>query len=147
MVRLIFGINQIYLFKSKNYDAFAALLAPEFIEVEPDKVYDKAGSVKAVSEFDASKAVLSDWKTAKIDDKASLVVYLAKFTGGPPDGERHATIWVNRGGKWLGLFHHGGTEVMKPMAETKAPASPSPKAAASPATKASPAMKPPTKKM
>ena len=137
------------LFKSKNYDAFATLLAPDFIEVEPDKVYDKAGSVKAVSEFDASKAVLSDWKTATIDDKSSLVVYLAKFQGGPPDGERHATIWVNRDGKWLGLFHHGGTTVMKPpaMAETKAAASPSPKVGASPATKASPAMKPPTKKM
>src|SRR6266446_2076221 len=126
------------LFKSKNYDSFAALLAPDFIEVEPDKVYDKAGSVKAVSEFDFSKAVLSDWKTATIDDKSSLVVYLAKFPGGPPDGQRHATIWVNRDGKWLGLFHHGGTAVMKPgaMDETKPAASPSPKGAPSPLPKA-----------
>lgn len=130
------------LFKSKNYDAFAALLAPDFLEVEPDKVYDKAGSVKAVSEFDASKSVLSDWKTTNIDEDAALVTYVAKFQGGPPDGERHSTIWARRDGKWLGLFHHGGTPVMKPGAMAEKPvASPSPKMAASPA------MKMPMKKM
>ena len=46
------------LFKAKNYDGFASLLAPDLIEVEPDGVYDKAGTVKGVSMFDASKAVL-----------------------------------------------------------------------------------------
>lgn len=123
------------LFKSKNYDAFAALLAPDFMEVEPDKVYDKAGTVKGVSEFDASKAVLSDWKVVNLDDDAKLVTYVAKMPGAPPDGERHSTIWVNRDGKWLGLFHHGGTPVMKPgaMMENKPAASPSPATAASPA--------------
>jgi hypothetical protein len=114
------------LFKSKNYDAFAALLAPDFVEVEPDKVYDKVGSVKGVSEFDASKAVLSDWRAVNLDDDAKLVTYVAKIPGGPSDGERHSTIWVSRAGKWLGLFHHGGTPVMKPaaMMETKPAASP-----------------------
>src|SRR5258707_470791 len=28
------------LFKAKNYDGFASLLAPDFLEVEPDAVYD-----------------------------------------------------------------------------------------------------------
>jgi hypothetical protein len=129
------------LFKNKNYDGFAALLAPDFMEVEPDKVYDKAGTVKSVGEFDASKAVLSDWRVVNIDDDAKLVTYVAKIPGAPPDGARHTTIWVNRDGKWLGLFHHGGTSVMKPgpMMETKP--------AASPGNAASPAMKPPMKKM
>lgn len=127
------------LFKSKNYDGFATLLAPEFLEVEPDKVYNKAEAVKGVSEFDASKAVLSDWKVVKLDDDAALVVYTAKFKGGPAMGERHSTIWANRAGKWLGIFHHGGTTVKKPGAMA-APAA-SPKAVASPAAKASPAMK------
>jgi hypothetical protein len=36
------------------------------------------------------------------------------MTGMSHDGERHSTIWVNRDGKWLGLFHHGGTPVVKP---------------------------------
>jgi hypothetical protein len=136
------------MFKSKDWNGFAAVLAPEFLEVEPDKVYNKAESVKAVSEFDFSKSVTSDWKTVRLDDNAALVTYVAKFTGGPPDGERHSTIWANRDGKWLALFHHGGTPVMKPgaMAAPNASTSPSPTVAASPAAKASPATKPPIKR-
>jgi hypothetical protein len=114
------------LFKSKNYDGFAALLAPDFLEVEPDNYYDKAGSVKGVSMFDFSKAVLSDWKAVKLDDTSSLVTYTMKEPAMAPNGERHSTIWVNRDGKWLGLFHHGGTPVEKPAAAnmTKTAASP-----------------------
>jgi len=126
-------------FKSKNYDGFAALLAPDFIEVEPDKVYTKAEAVKGVSEFDASKTVLSDWKAAKLDADASLVTYVVKFPGAPL--ERHSTIWANRDGKWLAILHHGGTAPMKPGAMAAPAASPSPAAAAPPAMKAMPVMK------
>jgi hypothetical protein len=134
-------------FKIKNYDGFAALLAPDFLEVEPDKIYNKTEAVQGASEFDASKAVLSDWKVVKLDDDASLVIYVVKvpLPGFPAAGERHSTIWANRGGKWLAVLHHGGTPVMKPgaMAAPKASASPSPKAAASPTAKA-PATKTPS---
>jgi hypothetical protein len=123
--------------KNKNYDAFAAALASDSIEVEPDGVFDKAGSVKSVSQFDFTKSVLSDFKTVKLDDDASLGVYLVKDPGFAPNGERHATIWANRTGKWLAVFHHGGTTVTKPtaMTETKPSASPSAKMAPSPVTK------------
>jgi hypothetical protein len=93
--------------KSKNYDAFGAFLAPDAIEVEADGVYDKAGSVKGVSMFDASKVELSDWKTVKFDSDASLVTYMVMLPGAKPDHERHTTIWVNRGGKWMAFFHQG----------------------------------------
>lgn len=128
------------LFKTRNFDAFAALLAPEFLEVEADKVYTKSESVKALSEADGSKSVLSDWKAVKLDDDASLVVYVAKFPGAPGNGERHATIWANRDGKWLALFHQGGTAVTKPGAMPAAAASPAAKPSASPAAKGSPTM-------
>jgi hypothetical protein len=105
--------------KSKNFDAFAAFLASDSLEVEPEGVHDKAGSVKTVSQFDASKAALSEWKVVKFDDDASLVTYLVKIPGSAPDGERHSTIWIDRGGKWLALFHHG-TPVMKAPAEKPA---------------------------
>src|SRR6266851_4215181 len=82
--------------KSRNYDAFAAFLAPESIEIEPDGVHDKAGSVKGVSTFDASKYELSEWKTVKFDNDASLVTYLITASGPNPEQERHTTIWVNR---------------------------------------------------
>lgn len=108
--------------KSKNYDAFASYLASDSIEVEPDGVYDKTGSVKGVSMFDFSKAELSDWKTVKFDDDASLVAYTVKLPKMEP--EYHATIWVKRDGKWQALFHQG-TRAAKP--ETTKPAA-SPKA-------------------
>ncbi len=101
--------------KMKNSEAFAAFLAADSIEVEPDGIYDKAGSVKSISQVDFSKAALSEFKTVKFDNDASLVTYLVKIPGMAPDGERHSTIWVNRGGKWLALFHQG-TPVVKAAA-------------------------------
>ncbi len=114
------------LFKNKNYGAFAEWLAPDFFEVGLDGYYDKAGTVKGVSMFDASKAELSDWKASKLDDTSSLVTYMVKGPGFAPNGERHSSIWANRDGKWLGLFHHSGTPVDKPAAAnmTKPAASP-----------------------
>jgi hypothetical protein len=105
--------------KTKNYDAFASYLAPESIEVEPNGVTDKAGSVKGVQGFDASKAELSEWKTLKFGDNAALVTYMVSVPGPKPEHERHSTIWVNRNGKWLAVLHQGTP--VRP-----APASPSP---------------------
>jgi hypothetical protein len=105
--------------KTKNYDAFASYLAPEAIEVETNGVVDKAGSVKGVQGFDASKVELSDWKTLKFDDDAALVTYMVMVPGPKPEHERHTTIWANRNGKWLAILHQGTTV-------TPAPASPSP---------------------
>lgn len=127
------------LLKSKNYDAFASMLAPDQLEVEPNGFYDKAGTVKGVSMFDASKVVLSDWKTAKLDDDATLVTYTVKGPGFAPGGERHSTIWARREGKWAAVFHHGGTEVRTAMPPPPPSASPAAKAAASPAAKRTPA--------
>ena len=122
--------------KNKNFDGFASALAPESIEVEPDGVFDKAGSEKMVRQVDLSKATLSEFKTVKFDDDASLVTYLVKGPGMAPNGERHSTIWVNRAGKWQALFHHG-TPFMPPQPRAKAGASPAAKAGASPAAKPS----------
>lgn len=107
--------------KSKNYDAFASYLAEDSLEVEDTGVYDKAGSVKGVSMFDFSKATLSDFKTTKLDDDASLVTYLVKIPikGVSPLGERHSTIWINRGGKWAAAFHEG-TPVTPPAPKAAA---------------------------
>lgn len=105
-------------FQSKNYDAFAALLDPAFVEIESTGVYDKAGSVKGASSFDASEFELSEWKAVKLDNDAALVTYLVMPKDPKGDHERHTTIWANRGGKWVGLLHIG-TPVMKPMSDTE----------------------------
>ncbi len=98
--------------KSDNSNAFAALLAPDSIEVEPESVYDKTGSLTTVSQTDFSRATLSEFKSVKIDEDAAIVTYLVKIPGVAPEGEHHTTICVNRGGSWLALFHQG-TPVLK----------------------------------
>lgn len=109
--------------KGKSPDAFAALLAPEAIEVESGGVYDKAGSVKSIGMFDFSKTQLSDWKSVKFDNDSALVTYMVTMPGGKPPQERHSTIWANRGGKWLAIYHHG-TPVQVPAAAAPAAAKP-----------------------
>jgi hypothetical protein len=121
-------------FKMKNYDAFASYLANDFTEVEEDGVYDKAGSIKGVQGAPLEKAELSDWKTVKFDDDASLVIYKAKIPGMKPDTGYHSTIWIKRDNKWQALFHMG-----TPAVEPTATASPDMKM--SPETKASPGKK------
>ncbi len=97
------------MLKAKNWDGFAGFLTSDFIEVEPDGVYDKAGSVAGVSKVDFSTATLSDFKEVKLDADASLITYVTKGRGKdwPPKGMRHTSVWVNRGGKWQAAFHQG----------------------------------------
>jgi hypothetical protein len=94
--------------KAKNADAFASFLLPEALEVEPEGVFDKATQVKMIGMFDASKFMLSDFKETKFDADATLLTY--KVSG--PDRGRtiemyHSTVWINRGGQWRAVFHHG----------------------------------------
>ncbi len=93
--------------KRRDYETFGSFLDEAQIEVEPFGVYDRAGTLKGIQMFDASKAELSDFKTVKFDDDATLITYLVKIPGAKPAQERHTTIWVNRGGKWRALFHQG----------------------------------------
>jgi hypothetical protein len=93
--------------KAGQYDAFAAMLAPDAIEVEPNGVFDKAGIVKSVNGFDFSKSTVSEFKSLSIDSDAALVTYLLTTPGAKPAEERHTTIWAMRDGKWLAVFHHG----------------------------------------
>jgi hypothetical protein len=103
-------------FKAKNYDAFAAMLDPAFVEIESMAVYDKAAAVKGAAEFDASLFELTEWKAAKVDNDAALVTYLVKPNDPKFDQERHSTIWASRGGKWVALLHIG-TPVAKAPAK------------------------------
>lgn len=93
--------------KSRNFEAFGSYLASDAMEIEAEGVYDKAGSVKGVSMFDFSKTQLSNWKTLKLDDDASIVIYTVMDPGMKPEKVFHSTVWVSRDGKWRALFHQG----------------------------------------
>jgi hypothetical protein len=100
--------------KKRDYVAFANFLADDQIQVMPNGLNDKVGSVNGVQKVDLSGASLSNFKVVKLDDDASLVTYMVKFPADiSPNPERSSTIWVNRGGKWSVVFHQG-TEVKPP---------------------------------
>ncbi|HZI86301.1 MAG TPA: nuclear transport factor 2 family protein [Pyrinomonadaceae bacterium] len=111
------------LLKAKNYDAFAAFLAPEAIDVEPDGVYDKAGTIAGIRRVNFAGAQLSEFKSVPFDADAELVTYQVKMSG-PGPAERHSTIWAKRDGKWMAVFHQG-----TPISKGPATPTPSPKAA------------------
>jgi len=125
--------------KSKNYDAFGSYLADDSIEIEETGIDDKAASIRDVQVFDASKAELSDWKTVKFDDDASVVTYKVTIPGDKPDTGYHSTIWVKRDGKWHAFFHMGTPAQDLTMIG-------GPEKSASPAMKMSPAAKASPKK-
>jgi hypothetical protein len=93
--------------KAGQYDTFGNLIAADAIEVEPNGVWDRAGIIKSVDGVDFSKSTISDFKTLNIDSDAALVTYLVTNAGAKPAEERHTTIWAQRDGKWLAIFHHG----------------------------------------
>jgi len=105
--------------KAKHFDAFESMLATDFLEVEPFGTSDRAGSVKGVQGVDFSKNTLSDWKTVKVGPDATLVTYIAHFPGQKVDTEYHSTVWANRNGKWIAVFHQG---THKAAAQPAAPA-------------------------
>lgn len=100
--KMIWGFLQ-----ARQYDAFASLIATDAIEVEPNGVWDRAGIIKSVDGVDFSTSTISDFKTLNIDSDAALVTYLVTNPGAKPAEERHTTIWAQRDGKWLAVFHHG----------------------------------------
>lgn len=93
--------------KRKDWNAFAGYLAEDQLEVGGMGVNTKAASVKGVQAWDFSDAVLSGFKTVPIDADAKILIYTVKGTGPDkkPYNERSASLWANRGGKWLALFH------------------------------------------
>jgi hypothetical protein len=97
------------LLKRKQWDAFAAHIAEDQIEVEPDGVFTKAETVRGVQAIDFSGVTLSNFRTVKLDEDAAIVTYEVK---GPaqvfgPRGARHTTVWVSRNGHWQAAFHQG----------------------------------------
>ena len=113
------------LFRTRNFDAFQTLLAPEFMEIEPTGVYDRVATVKGVSEMDASQFELGDWKAVKIDADAGLVTYTVTMKVPKPQKDYHTSIWAKRDGKWL-AYHHQGTPASTDMPSASPGASPSP---------------------
>ena len=125
----------------QNIEAFSAMLADDQIYVAGDGVHDKASSVKGVAGFVPSDVTFADWKFLPIDKDAAILTYKATakgtMSGQPLPGTPiyATTVLVNRGGKWLAIFHQESdvsTEPPPPPAKLPTPGG-SPAATASPA--------------
>lgn len=132
--------------KAKNWDAFAATLADDFVFVGGPGVFGKTETVDTLKKMELLEYTLTDMRFLKVNPDLAVITYTAtekstyegKTTQGKP--VRNSTAWINRGGKWL-VAYHQESEVL----ETPSP-SPTPAAAASPAASpsasASPAASP-----
>jgi hypothetical protein len=137
--------------KNKDYAAFGNMLADDQVEVSAEGVHDKAQSITMVKEFEPTEITFSDWKFLPIDKDAVVLTYTVnlkgKFKGKefPPANVRASSAWVNRGGKWLAVYHQE-CDVAKamPPATAKSPAkkeaTPAASASASPLTLGSDAL-------
>ena len=135
--------------EKKDTAGFAANLTDDFIYVSGTGVSDKAATVKGIADAPSmSNAVFSDWKLVPVDKDAAVLTYKMKVDVSAPDGKKvpvstyGSTLFVNRGGKWQGLYHQD-CEVSTappppaPKELAKPASSPSAAAAATPATTSS----------
>lgn len=130
--------------KSKNAEAFAAMLADELVYVTSDGLYDKSQTVEAVKKLNLTESSISEAEVLKVDDDAAVVYYTLRSKGTldgqplPEKPEYNSTTWVKRGGKWLAI-HHQDSYVEEQAAQGQ---NPDPRPAAPPSATASPASSP-----
>lgn len=108
--------------KRKDTDAFAAMLADEYVYVAPNGIHNKAETVEIVKNVESiTELSLSDFKVVKADKDAAVVTYTldvkGTFKGGRPitSPARHSSALMMRGGKWVGVYHQS-TKVETPPA-------------------------------
>lgn len=98
-------------FKNKDQEAFAAMLADGFSEVEEDGAGfgDKTAILTMIGHFELTAYTLKDFKVTTIANVAVLVTYNAQYEGkydGQPMQAKTAygEIWVNRDHAWKLLY-------------------------------------------
>jgi hypothetical protein len=102
--------------KSKNWDAFAGMLADDFIIVGQEGVQTKAQAVETIRKYDMTEYSFADIKFVKVDADLAIISYTATekstYDGHPMPSKpsRASSAWVNKGGKWL-VAYHQETEV------------------------------------
>ncbi len=125
----------------QDINAFTSTLAEDQIYVTGDGVHDKASSIKGVTGFVPTDVRLTDFKLITINNNAVLSTYKATIKGTmngeafPESSAYASTIWVNRDGKWLAVYHQDADVLTPPPPP---PAKAAPKVAASPAAASTP---------
>ena len=98
-------------YKAKNKDAFAAILADDFTEVEEEGngFGDKKTILDEIDQFQINQYNLHDFKVKPVGADGALVNYLADYSGSyggqPVDAKTaYGEVWVKRGNDWKLLY-------------------------------------------
>jgi Domain of unknown function (DUF4440) len=98
-------------FKNKDPKPFKAGLTADAFALSENGIEKKEDTVKMIASApcEIKSYELSDWKLTMINSSTALVTYKGK-TDGTCAGQAIPTAWCstlygNRGGKWLAVFH------------------------------------------
>ena len=97
-------------YKTKNKDAFAAILTDDFTELEEANGFgDKKTILDEIDQFQINQYNLHDFKVKPVGADGALVNYLADYSGSyagqPVDAKTaYGEIWVKRGNDWKLLY-------------------------------------------
>ena len=98
-------------FKNKDPKPFKTGLTADAFALSENGIEKKEDTVKMIptAPCEIKSYELSDWKLTMINSSTALVTYKGK-TDGTCAGQPIPTVWcstlyVNRGGKWLAIFH------------------------------------------
>jgi hypothetical protein len=97
--------------KAKNWDAFAGMMADDFVTVSADGVQTKAQMMGEIKKYDLTEYTLSDFRFVKVDADLAVITYTAteksSYDGHPMPSKpkRASSAWVNKGGNWLAAYH------------------------------------------
>ncbi len=98
--------------KRADSEAFAALLAPEYLFVSGSGAYAKAATVKMMASLSFTEYTLDEFKVLPIGPDSVIVSYRASGTASFKQQEpyafkeRHGSVWVLRDEQWLCVYHH-----------------------------------------
>ncbi|MGB8507698.1 MAG: nuclear transport factor 2 family protein [Pyrinomonadaceae bacterium] len=131
--------------KGKDFDGLGQLLADDMVYVSSDGIYDKAATIHGLKDIDVTEVSLTNFKTVNIDKDAAVVIYDVAMKGTmggkpvPPGALHASSAWLNRGGKWLAVFHQDTEPKVMPTGDSAASNSNAPMKTDTPATSMTPA--------
>jgi hypothetical protein len=98
-------------FKNKDPKPFKTGLTADAFALSENGIEKKEDTLKMIPQApcEIKSYELSDWKLTMVNSSTTLVTYKGK-TDGTCAGHAIPTVWcstlyVNRGGKWLAIFH------------------------------------------
>lgn len=97
-------------FKNKKPEVFKRTLTSDGFQIDAMGVTPNTDIAGAIGACEIKDYSLSDFKLTTISSSAALLTYKATTHGScagqpVPETVYTSTVWVNRGGKWLALFH------------------------------------------